>query len=153
MIEVECVNYEPAFSFDEREIKTLFSLLNEHPMFPNNQGNLDIAFLDAERCNDLHKRFFNDPSTTDVMTFPGEEDDHFGDIAVCPLIAKQNALDNQMSFAEECLLYLIHGWLHLNGLNDHAPDEIRAMRKGESILMNYIREHSAIPTMDWNPIH
>ncbi|MEO0630305.1 MAG: rRNA maturation RNAse YbeY [Planctomycetota bacterium] len=40
--------------------------------------------------------------------------------------------------AEETLLYLIHGLLHLNGHEDHDPDEREAMHRIQEDLLRQI---------------
>jgi probable rRNA maturation factor len=47
--------------------------------------------------------------------------------------------------AAELTLYLVHGWLHLAGLDDLTPRGRRAMRSGERRLLAALRRARAQP--------
>ena len=109
------------------------------------EGDLAIAFVDEATCKNLHTTFFQDDSVTDVMTFPGmAEDDHAGDLAICPAYASAHAAEYGQSFAEELTLYLIHGWLHLAGLDDRTEVAIAEMRSAEKTVMERLHLNNRI---------
>ena len=145
--EVEASSEQPHFQWDNAELSRLFQVLESHPLskaMP--RGILSIAFIGNERSQELHGQFFDDPTPTDVMTFPGDsEEDHAGDIAANIEIAQAEAPAAQWAASEELTLYLIHGWLHLAGFRDHDAPSIEAMRAAESQLFASVREHDALP--------
>jgi len=114
-------------------------------------GSLGVAFVDEKTCGKLHESFFDDPEVTDVMTFPGSpEDDHAGDIAICPAVAMQASQHSRMPFNEELSLYLVHACLHLTGLDDREEDEIKEMRSAEEAVMQQLRKAKALLDAEWS---
>jgi len=108
-------------------------------------GSLNVLLVSAATSSALHARFFNDPEPTDVMTFPGDpEDDHAGDIAICAEVAHAAAAEYGTSLDAELTLYLVHGWLHLAGLDDREPAEVAEMRAAETTLMQYLKENGGL---------
>ncbi len=82
------------------------------------------------------------------MTFPGDpEDEHAGDILICPEYAADAAVEYNQAFADEVTLYIVHGWLHLAGLCDKTDSEQQRMRYAEETIMNHIRTLSTIPKL------
>ena len=114
-------------------------------------GSIAVAFVTREESGQLHRDFFDDPEPTDVMTFPGDpEDDHAGDIAICPAIAAISAKKENLPFSEDLTLYLVHAWLHLAGLRDQDEEERKVMRRAEAGLMDQLRGSAALLEAAWN---
>ena len=77
----------------------------------------------------VHGEFMDDPTPTDVITF------HHGEILVSLDTARREGPTHGNSAAEETLLYIIHGLLHLNGHTDlREPDRTAMHREQETIL-------------------
>jgi probable rRNA maturation factor len=135
---------------DPHSLEACIGVLDRSPEYPVPLGTLEVAFVDEDRCSQLHKDFFDDPDITDVMTFPGDPgDDHLGDIAICPAVAAGASGAAGLPFHEELTLYLVHAWLHLSGLRDDEPDARKQMRRAESILMDQLREAGALLDGEW----
>lgn len=145
--DVQINNLYPKLRFTEHTVQALFDLLDTLPYpYKIPQGELSIAFLDDSRIAQLHKDFLNDPTTTDVITFPA--DPHFelaGEICVCVDRALSLSQTLNIPFNEELSLYLIHGWLHLAGFNDVTKPEIVAIRAAEKDILQILEKASAIP--------
>lgn len=148
---VDVENDEPRLSIETDAITRLFHFLDlEVNDWSIPEGDLAIRFVTEADCSQLHQQFFDDPEVTDVMTFPGDtEDEHAGDLAVCPAVAASACRDHQTSFAEEVTLYLIHGWLHLAGLDDKTESGVTQMRSAESLVMESIRQAGSLPSFEW----
>ena len=126
--------------------------LDACPVFVVAPGSIEVAFVDEPSCCQLHNDFFNDPEVTDVMTFPGDpEDQHAGDIAICPAVAAIACAESGLPFNEELTLYLVHAWLHLAGLKDHDPEHQKEMRAGENLLMEHLRSNRTLLPCTWSP--
>ncbi|MDR1232661.1 MAG: rRNA maturation RNase YbeY [Puniceicoccales bacterium] len=143
---VQIFNGVKWLNFSNGEIFALFSVLDSSP-FKIPEGELSIAFLGKEAMQDLHLKFFDDGTVTDVITFEGEKGMNFaGEICVSPDYAYGNCKTYGTTFSEELSLYLIHGYLHIYGLNDISSDEAKKMREGEHICMAQVKNANALPT-------
>jgi probable rRNA maturation factor len=97
---------------------------------------ISVYFVSEKKICELHAEFFNDPSPTDCISFP-VDDDYLGDIFISPLAA--NRYDPARPY-EEVLLYLVHGILHLIGFDDVHANEKRSMRKMEKKCMDHLKQ-------------
>lgn len=150
---VEVTNQENLLQLEAPSVSELVAALDEIDAYPVPAGSLDIAFVDIDTCCQLHADFFNDPEPTDVMTFPGDpQDDHSGDIAVCPKVAYDASAETGLPFNRELSLYIVHACLHLAGLKDDTPDNIATMREAESSLMNHLASRNAFLRCNWKEI-
>lgn len=98
---------------------------------------LAIYFVGEKKISELHEQFFQDPTVTDCITFPIDEE-FLGEIFVCPKVALSNAKKRGLDPQKEVLLYVIHGILHLIGYDDLNPKERRSMRKMEKSCMRHL---------------
>jgi probable rRNA maturation factor len=109
-------------------------------------GELSLVFLTDEALARLHADFLGDPSPTDVITFPGDTEENLaGEICVSVDRAMVEAKKHEYPFAQELTLYLVHGWLHLAGLDDLTPKGRKEMRLGERRLLAAIAREKALP--------
>jgi len=112
-------------------------------------GELSLVFLTDAALAKLHAEFLGDPTTTDVITFEGAREmggsDAAGEICVSVDTAEAYAKKHGRVFAEELLLYVVHGWLHLAGYDDLQPAKKRRMRAAEKRAMAILREAGAMP--------
>ncbi len=114
----------------------------------------------------MHEEFLGDPTKTDVITFPGDEifsaprprknsagvpaadddDSAFaGEICVCVDQAQRMARELGTTPADELLLYLVHGWLHLAGLDDIEERDRAEMRAAEATALELLRGAGLAP--------
>jgi probable rRNA maturation factor len=109
-------------------------------------GELSVSFLTDPALARLHADFLADPSTTDVITFEGDESlGHVGDVCVSVDTAIAYAKRHRLSFSEELARYVIHGWLHLAGYDDLAPAKKRRMRAAENRALKLLRDAGLMP--------
>lgn len=90
------------------------------------EAEIGLVFLDSRQMakKNLEYRKINKP--TDVLSFgyavPGKKSKALvGDILICPSYARAQAAERKITFVEELNRLLIHGILHLSGM-DHATD-------------------------------
>jgi probable rRNA maturation factor len=100
---------------------------------------VEVVLMDEQEHCDLHAEFLNDPSATDVMAFPYEDEDCFGEILVNVEMAARVAVEHAHSPIEECTLYIVHGCLHLLGYDDHEEQDRLAMRAAEARAMERLK--------------
>ena len=112
---------------------------------------LSVLFVDAEVMTGLNQRFMDEDGPTDVLSFPLDDDlvelgrwpdasttgpDRgalqpddapllLGDVVICPEVAARNAPDHAGSYEDELALLVVHGVLHVLGM-DHADESTTA---------------------------
>jgi len=97
---------------------------------------LGIVWMGEAEHNRLHARFLDDPTPTDVITFPYDDDDLFGEIVVNLDMALAQATLRNIDMCDEVALYVVHGALHLLGLEDATDQQRREMRAAESAVLH-----------------
>lgn len=139
-MDVHTLNTQSALSVHprqvERIVKEVLSLEGEEA------DEVSIHFVSEEEICEIHADYFNDPSPTDCITFPIDNEDEgyrlLGDVFVCPEVAIEYAAAHQGDPYEETTLYLIHGILHLLGYRDSTDEEIKEMRAAETRHMTHL---------------
>lgn len=108
---------------------------------------LSIYFVTREGISRLHQQYFNDPSPTDCISFPMDDQSEsgykvLGDIFICPETAKeflaQSNEPTQIAIYQETTLYLVHGLLHLLGYDDINDRDRQDMRNAEQRIMSHL---------------
>ncbi len=99
-----------------------------------------IYFVGIRKITQLHAKHFQDPTPTDCITFPLNEQ-LLGEIFVCPKAAMNY---NPKHPYEETTLYIIHGLLHLLGYDDIDRKKRARMRREEKRLMALAKKHRCL---------
>ena len=105
--------------FPKRDIATFAHHVLRHLKVKSDD--VAIAFVDDAAMRKLNRDFRRKDKTTDVLTFPGDEPAHLGDIVISVDQAKRQAADEKHSLATEIRYLLVHGVLHALGY-DHESD-------------------------------
>lgn len=118
---------------------------------------LSLLFVDEANMAELNERFLAKTGATDVLAFPLEGDlidpgrypdggavgpdreppamDELplllGDVVVCPAVAERNAPAHAGTPDDELALLVVHGVLHVLGMDHAEPSERRAMQARE----------------------
>jgi probable rRNA maturation factor len=99
------------------------------------ESSATIAFVSDKKIRELNRQFRGIDKATDVLSFPSDEPDELGDIAVSIDTAVAQAKENGLKLDEEVAQLILHGLLHLSGY-DHETDngemnhlEMRLRRK------------------------
>lgn len=100
---------------------------------------LTIVFVGDRRMSELHGRYMNLPTPTDVLTFPIDEDARqrplTGEVYVCIPEARRQAKLRGTAVTHEVLLYSLHGMLHLSGFDDRTERDYRKMHRMEDRIL------------------
>ena len=80
-----------------------------------------IAFVSDSRIRKLNQQFRGVDKATDVLSFPADEPDNLGDVAISVETAAKQAQENGLRFDDEIAQLILHGLLHLSGY-DHETD-------------------------------
>lgn len=90
---------------------------------------LEVALVDDETSDRVHRDFMDIEGPTDVITF------HHGEIVIGTEVAQRQAAEYSEPLAREILRYLVHGLLHLAGHEDQEPDERAAMESAQETIV------------------
>ena len=106
---------------------------------------VSLLFVDEEAIAALNEQFLGKEGPTDVLSFPIEDEPGptgrspdfggsgpgvtpeqgpltlLGDVVICPVVAARNAVEHEISLDDEVALLVVHGLLHLLGM-DHEDD-------------------------------
>jgi probable rRNA maturation factor len=94
---------------------------------------LSLVFVDDPTLARMHAAHLDDPAATDVMAFDlGEAGGGAaGELYVSVDRARAEARRRSLPPDRELALYVVHGCLHLCGLDDHRPRDRARMRTAE----------------------
>jgi probable rRNA maturation factor len=127
---------------------------------------LALYFVDELTIADLNERFLGGTGPTDVLAFPIDDDlpeegrspdsgstgpDRppveptevpllLGDIMVCPTVAQRNAAELGRAVRDELALLVVHGALHVLGMDHADEEETRVMQARERELLALLHE-------------
>ena len=120
---------------------------------------VSLLFVDEEAIAALHAQFLGKSESTDVLSFPIEDEPGptgrspdfggsgpgtspdqgtltlLGDVVVCPAVAARNASEHGVSLDDEVALLVVHGLLHLLGLDHEDEAEAERMEALEQELL------------------
>lgn len=104
-----------------------------------------IHYVDTPTICDLHREFFDDPTTTDCISFPMDDDEDvdvgykvLGEVFVCPETAVNYVKINGGDVYREITLYTVHGLLHLLGYDDIEEEDRLQMRAEEARYLAHV---------------
>lgn len=139
MINLEISNQFSALVEPEDQASALFRALEASGKFPIQPGELSIVFVSDATIAQVHADFMDDPTATDVITFPANpEMESAGEIIVSVDHAISRAHELGEPFSRELSLYLIHGWLHLAGYDDRNDTDRAHMRAAEQAALQIL---------------
>lgn len=95
-------------------------------------GEIGYMFVDDERILEVNREYLGHDYYTDIITFDYCEDDTLnGDLVISLDTIRTNAEQFNKAYDEELHRVIIHGILHLCGLNDKGPGERELMEAAE----------------------
>jgi probable rRNA maturation factor len=133
---------------------------------------VSLLFVDEGAIADLNARFLGKDGPTDVLAFPIDEEPAesgrspdsggsgpgfsaepeevptlLGDVVICPAVAYRNAPEHAGTYEDEIALLVVHGLLHLIGLDHEDADEAEIMEaKERDLLARHHRTEGGPPT-------
>lgn len=97
---------------------------------------INFLFCSDDYILESNKKFLSHNYTTDIITFDYSTKRKIsGDILISIPTVSLNAEHFGVSFFNELLRVMIHGILHLMGLNDHSDKEKEDMRNAENLAL------------------
>ena len=95
-------------------------------------GEIGYMFVDDEKILEVNREYLGHDYYTDIITFDYDEGDRInGDLVISLDTVETNASQFGKSYDEELHRVIIHGILHLCGINDKGPGEREVMEAAE----------------------
>lgn len=96
-------------------------------------GEIGYMFVDDEKILEVNREYLGHDYYTDIITFDYDEDDVInGDLVISLDTVRTNAEQFGKTYDEELHRVIIHGILHLCGINDKGPGEREIMEEAEN---------------------
>jgi len=96
-------------------------------------GEIGYMFVNDDKILEVNREYLGHDYYTDVITFDYDEDDVVsGDIVISLDTVRSNAEQLGKPYDEELHRVIIHGVLHLCGINDKGPGERELMENEEN---------------------
>ena len=103
-------------------------------------GSIAYIFCDDEKILEVNRQYLQHDYYTDIITFDycddevqmGRRDTISGDLFISLDTVRTNAEQQGTTYEEELHRVIIHGILHLVGINDKAPGEREVMEAAEN---------------------
>jgi probable rRNA maturation factor len=153
-----------------RWVRLAEAVLQEEPL--SGDAELSVLFVDEKSIAELNSRFLGKDGPTDVLAFPIDEEPVesgrspdsggtgpglpsepedlpvlLGDIVICPAVAYRNAPEHAGNYEDELALLVVHGLLHLMGMDHQEDDEAEEMEAKERELLG--RHHGVVRAETW----
>jgi probable rRNA maturation factor len=160
-VEVAVVDDQDEVPIDERRWQQLatdaLATLGVH-----GPGEVTLTFVSQTAMAELNHQHMDGDDPTDVLSFPldgeallpGPRVDPtpgvpmlLGDVVVCPAVAAANAPDHAGTLEDELALLIVHGLLHLLGMDHADPLERDEMQARERELL--ATHHGALARDPW----
>lgn len=121
---VHVINNQNQFTLDVRRIKSLTRLIMRELNLDDRQ--ICVLLTDDEGIKELNDRYLNRHRPTNVLSFPMNEGNILGDIAISVETAARDADEGGIPLFDEIIFLIIHGLLHLAGYEHEDGDEVKA---------------------------
>lgn len=96
-------------------------------------GELGYMFVDDNKILEVNKEYLGHDYFTDIITFDYDEEDVInGDIVISLDTVRSNSEQQNTAYDDELHRVIIHGILHLCGINDKGPGEREIMEAAEN---------------------
>jgi probable rRNA maturation factor len=120
---------------------------------------VSLLFVSEDAIAALNEQFLGKSGPTDVLSFPIEDEPGptgrspdlggsgpgttpvegtltlLGDVVICPAVAARNAAEHEVPFEDEIALLVVHGLLHLLGMDHEDDAEAERMEALEKKLL------------------
>lgn len=118
----------------QRICKTIFTIEKKIP-----QGDVSIVFVSDDYISQLNKKFLKRDMPTDVLAFPMDEDDVWGEVYISMNKAIEQSEYYKINIRAEITRLVIHGILHMLGYNDQSEKTRNDMRKREDFYLEQLK--------------
>ena len=108
-------------------------------------GDLSYLFCSDDHILEVNREYLQHDYYTDIITFDYTEEDVIsGDMVISVDTIATNAEKFNTSFESEFFRVVIHGVLHLCGINDKGPGEREIMEKHEDEALEVAKDFELV---------
>ena len=107
--------------------------------FKHNNISLTIRIVDELESQLLNNKFRNINKPTNILSFLIDENPIVGDLILCHPIIKKEARDQNIKIKDHYAHLLIHGYLHLTGLDHEKEKNAQIMENKEIAILKKLR--------------
>lgn len=152
-----------AYQFTGRGTRTLppallTRLAREMRKIPGGSGKrtirIGVRFVTEQEIRRLNRAFRKQNRATDVLSFsqreggffprPDASEDDWGDVVIAPSVASREARRHAIQPREELVRLIVHGTLHLAGMDHAIPrDEARMFGLQERLVGQVLRDRAS----------
>jgi probable rRNA maturation factor len=149
----------------ERWVNLTRSVLTDRGI--KGDAEVSLLFVDEPSIAALNEQFLLKEGPTDVLSFPIEDEPLsggrfpdfggtgpgsdaepepvllLGDVVLCPTVAARNAVEHGVTYEDEVALLVVHGLLHLLGMDHQENEEAERMEALERQLLQRFHRPSA----------
>ena len=109
--------------------------------FEKKAGDIAYIFCSDEEILEINNQYLQHDYYTDIITFDYTEGDLVsGDIFISLDTVQSNSEKFATSFDDELNRIIVHGVLHLCGINDKSPEERENMTKNENSALKLLEK-------------
>jgi len=138
MINVEINNSQDKIKINNKHKKTFKKIVEKACEIENrNSAIVSLALVEDEKIKGLNKKFRNKNESTDVLSFPMDED-IWGDIIISTDKVIDQAEEYGHSVERELSYLFTHGVLHLLGYNHKTNSTKKVMRSKEEKILKKV---------------
>ena len=136
MIKNLSVNYRGTIKIDKSLIHKIAKKLSDDLDFKI--SSMQINFVNSKEMTRINSKYLNHNYSTDIITFnySGTKNELDGEIYISIEDAASNSKRFGVTFIEEVLRVIIHGFLHLSGYDDKDRKDRVTMKRLENRLFN-----------------
>ena len=144
---ISVLNQQRVHRIASREFKKAATIALDQ-LFQIPAYSLSITFVSAKRMAEVNEAHLKHEGPTDIITFDYSEADTLdGELIICPAVAAEYGQRYNVPLGRELTRYFIHGVLHLQGHDDHAPNDRRQMKREENRLLTQLAKRFPVDTL------
>ena len=100
------------------------------------QGEVTVRLVEEQESRELNRKWRGIDRPTNVLAFPSDRAvGEIGDIVICLPLVRSEACARESTAAAHLAHLVVHGCLHLAGLDHQEPQQSQAMETLESDLL------------------
>ena len=104
-------------------------------------GDINIILCNDPYILEINNQFLSHNYYTDIITFDYSEENIInGELYISIDTVRENAIEYSQEFPDELNRVIIHGILHLCGLDDHCEEDIKEMREAENASLELLTQ-------------